>query len=71
MDTATASNPIKAYRESENLSLDELAILIGVKRNTVWRWENGRLPEQRLWPAIEKATGLKPADLIRIAEARA
>lgn len=65
----TPRNPIRAYREREELSLDELASRIGVKRNTVWRWENGRMPERRLWPAIEKATGITPSDLVRIAEA--
>jgi len=65
---APSTNPIRAYRDARKLSLDELAAEIGVKRNTVWRWENGRMPERRLWPAIQKATGLTPSDLVRIAE---
>lgn len=69
MDAIAPANPIRAYRAARQLSLDALAAEIGVQRNTVWRWENGRVPERRLWPAIQEATGLTPSDLIRIAEA--
>ena len=31
---------IKHYREKANLSMQKLADLVGVKLNTVWRWEN-------------------------------
>ena len=33
---------IKEMREKMGLTQEELAERIGVKRNTVWRWENGK-----------------------------
>ncbi len=45
----------------------DLAELLGVKPNTVWRWENGRLPEKAKWPVITKRTGVRVEDLARFA----
>lgn len=33
---------VKALREKAGLTQEELAERMGVQRNTVWRWENGR-----------------------------
>ncbi len=58
------SHPLQAYRAKEKLTLDQLAQEIGVKRNTVWRWENGRMPRPRDWKRITKVTGVQPQDLL-------
>jgi DNA-binding XRE family transcriptional regulator len=47
------------------MSISDLARLLGVKRNTVWRWENGRLPEKGKWPIIKAKTGVRVEDLAR------
>lgn len=58
-----AKHPLTAYRSTKGLTLAKLAFEIGVKPNTVWRWEKGRMPRQREWPKIEKVTGITPAEL--------
>lgn len=63
----TVVHPLKAYRTRRKLSLSEMATEIGVKPNTVWRWEQGRLPHKDEWPKIEKATGIKAERLVRFA----
>lgn len=62
-------NPIRAYRAKRGITLDALAKLIGVQRNTVWRWEQGRVPDPDMWPAIIKATAITRQQLIRYATA--
>lgn len=66
----TETHPLTAYRKRQKppLSLAELARAIGVQPNTVWRWENGRLPDQNVWPKISRATGVRPEDLVRFAD---
>ena len=58
------SHPLEAFRAREKLTLDQLAQEIGVKRNTIWRWENGRMPRQNFWKSITKVTGVQPQDLL-------
>lgn len=60
-------NPIRAYRTKRGFTLHELATQIGVQRNTIWRWEQGRVPDPDLWPAIIKATPITRQQLIRYA----
>ena len=57
---------MRAYRETSEppMTLAALAGEIGVKPNTVWRWENGRMPRRSEWPKIEAATGIKASDLV-------
>lgn len=66
-------HPLTAYRNSHTprLTLRQVADEIGVKTNTVWRWENGRLPDRDYWSKIEAATGVKPEDLVRHVETAA
>jgi transcriptional regulator with XRE-family HTH domain len=61
------ANPIRAYRLAKDMTLDALATEIGVRRNTIWRWENGRIPDRKQWSAIVKATGIPREQLIRYA----
>lgn len=63
-------NPIRAYRAKQQLTLDALAKAIGVQRNTIWRWEQGRVPDPELWPAIIKGTAITRQQLIRYATAK-
>ena len=63
----TTENPIRAYRAARKLTLEELATEIGVRRNTIWRWENGRIPDAKKWSAISAATGIPREVLVQYA----
>lgn len=58
-------HPLRAYRNARGLSMADLADQLGVRTNTIWRWENGRVPEQAMWARIEKVTGIKPDQIVR------
>lgn len=59
-----SDNPLKAFRERESLSQDDLAKLIGVTRETVTRWENGtRKPDEDKLPTIAEKTGIQPSEM--------
>ena len=46
---------IAAERARRNMSLTDLAAVLGVNRRTVWRWEKqGKIPQQ----AVEKMADL-------------
>jgi transcriptional regulator with XRE-family HTH domain len=59
-------HPLKAYREAQKppLSQQGLAILLGVTRETISRWETGdrHIDLERL-PAVSEKTGIAPAVL--------
>jgi transcriptional regulator with XRE-family HTH domain len=44
-----SKHPLREYRDREGITAHELAQRIGVRPNTVWRWENGR---QRIAPGV-------------------
>ena len=48
-------SPLTTYRKAKSLTVEALADLLGVDRTTVWRWEKGRIPVDRL-SDVEKAT---------------
>ena len=56
------TSPLTAYRNTHDMSVEDLAALIGVDRTTVWRWEKGRVPVERLGD-VWKATGIPRQDL--------
>ena len=59
-----AVHPLRAYREREQISAEELAQRLGVARNTIWRWESGRRSiERRFLKPIHDLTGISMADL--------
>lgn len=70
MDTKP-KHPLTSFRAARKWTLDQLANEIGVKRNTVWRWENGRMPRPKDWPRIEAATGISPSQLAAFSNAAA
>lgn len=61
MDT----NPLKAFREAQNISQAELARLLGVSRSIAHRWETG---ERNIGPdslaAVSSKTGI-PKKVLR------
>ena len=57
------------YRESNNLSREQLADEIGVKPVTIWRWEAGtRRPDRKFAPKISALTGISVAELMGASE---
>jgi predicted transcriptional regulator len=63
----TKDHPLALYRQSRDprMSINDLAVMLGVARNTVWRWEHGRLPEKAKWSVIKERTGVRVEDLAR------
>lgn len=58
------NQPLKTYRESNSLSRDDLAALIGVDRATVFRWETGqRKPGVEKLSKITEVTGIPAKEL--------
>jgi transcriptional regulator with XRE-family HTH domain len=56
------NSPLTQYRTANGISIESLAETLGVERTTVWRWERGRVPVDRL-PDVEKATGIPRSEL--------
>ena len=58
------SNHITEYRNSQNpkTRLEDLAALLGVDKGTLSRWENGRVPAERVLE-VERVTGVSRHDL--------
>lgn len=59
-------HPLKVFRENQEppLSQGDLAVLLGVARETVTRWESGsrKIDEQKL-PIVAEKTGISPREL--------
>jgi len=55
-------NPLRRYRLAAELSLETLALSFGVNKTTVLRWEEGRVPAERVLH-IERITGVSRHDL--------
>ena len=56
------SNPLRSYRLRTGLTLQQLAGRIGVHKTTILRWEEGRVPAERM-VEIERVTGLPRREL--------
>lgn len=52
-----SASPIKSFRTRIDASLEELAERFDVNRSTIWRWENGRVPIERVHD-VERVTGI-------------
>ena len=55
-------SPITAYRNAKGLTLEQFAARIPVNKTTVMRWEEGRVPAERVLD-IERATGIPRHEL--------
>ena len=53
--TPSAGAQVRKLRESLGLTQEEFAEKVGVQRNTVWRWENGRASPMESLPKISRA----------------
>jgi DNA-binding transcriptional regulator YiaG len=58
-----AENPIKAFRASRSMSLEQFGALFGVHKTTAMRWEEHQVPAARALE-IEQKTGI-PASQLR------
>lgn len=47
---------IKEYRERKNLTIRKFATLINMSVNSVWHFENGRVPNKRVMAKIKEVT---------------
>ena len=56
------THSLKSYRHAHSLTLDTLAARLGVQRAAVWKWENGRVPAERVLD-VERLTGLSRHDI--------
>lgn len=58
-------HPLKKYRAEHQLSQPALAVLLGVTKATICRWENGqRAPRRRDIPKIVEKTGIDASALM-------
>lgn len=56
---------IRRAREQAGLTQEQLAERLGVSRYTVIKWEAGRVPASRYWPALVEL-GVSSASLVRL-----
>lgn len=51
-------NQLKNWRLDQNLNQDDMGMVMGVDRMTIYRWESGRVPmpevARTLWAYMEK-----------------
>lgn len=60
---------LREYRTSQKppLSQRQMALILGVSRVTVARWEAGaRRPDREYVPELSKLTGVEPAELMGV-----
>lgn len=50
-------HPIRSFRAARNLTLEGFGRLVGVKKSTVSKWENGHGPSPVGAKKVEEATG--------------
>ena len=61
----TVSNNIRREREKKGMSQAKLALALGVKENTVWRWENNKsTPNARIIVDIARILDSTPTELL-------
>jgi len=65
MDLARGKNPIKAYREYRDVSVEDLAVAAKVSAQYLQEAEAGkRIPSEKVLKAIAKALSLEADDLV-------
>lgn len=55
-------HPLRAFREAKGLTLAQFGRLFAVDKSTVMRWEDGKIPAERVLPVC-KFTGIPPHNL--------
>lgn len=55
-------NPITLYRKSRGLTLEQLGGALGIGRSTLFKWENRRVPAERVID-VERLTGIPRHEL--------
>lgn len=55
-------HPITRYRAASGISLTALARAFGVNKTTIMRWEDGRVPAERVLD-VERVTGIPRHEL--------
>lgn len=50
-------SPLRRHRETQGILLDALAEKLGVNKSTLWRWEEGQVPAERVLQ-VEGITGI-------------
>jgi len=53
---------LKQWRRLRGITLHGLANMVGVNYTTIWRWEQGDLPNAKYIPSLEKALDIKWSD---------
>lgn len=56
------ANPLRAYRAEQKVTLEQLALVFGVNKTTVLRWEEGQVPAERVL-TVSRETGIPPSAL--------
>ena len=63
-------HPLAKWREGQGLTQEALAEQLGVRPNTVWRWEHKeRAPRRRDLERISEKTGLSASQILGMEEA--
>lgn len=58
----TSASPLRSYRETTGRTLEALGVEIGVNKSTILRWEDSRVPVDRVLE-IERITGISRHEL--------
>lgn len=53
---------LRQWRRLRNISMMDLADRLGVNYTTIWRWENGQMPNAKYIPLLEKELDIKWSD---------
>ena len=53
---------LREYRQKAKLTLEQFGARLGVNKSTAMRWEEGKIPAERVL-SISKATGIHPSKL--------
>lgn len=52
-------HPLRSFRAAKGLTLEQFGRVFAVNKTTVMRWEDGKIPAERVLPVC-KFTGLSP-----------
>lgn len=55
-------SPLRRYREGQQQTLEALGALFAINKSTMMRWEEGRVPAERVLE-VERVTGVSRHEL--------